>query len=218
MKVLSWNLFHGRAKPPAGRDLFDEFAATLAGWDWDVALLQEVPPWWPRPLAERCRASMRMNLTGRNELLVVRRFVAERWPDLIKSGGGGANAILVRGERIAEHREVRLRRLPERRWMHAVRLADGTWVANIHAQTRPRERPVRDLGVAAAALDRWSAGAPRVVLGGDFNLPDPSVAGLERHASSWVDHVLARGFARGERGVHETAPLSDHRAVWVQLR
>ena len=24
-----------------------EFTAALDGWDWDVALLQEVPPWWP---------------------------------------------------------------------------------------------------------------------------------------------------------------------------
>jgi endonuclease/exonuclease/phosphatase family metal-dependent hydrolase len=215
--VLTWNVFHGRAQPPAGRDLREEFFAAIAGWDWDVALLQEVPPWWPRPLAERCRASMRMNLTGRNELLPVRRFVAERWPDLIKANGGGSNAILVRGARIAEHREVRLRRLPERRWMHAVRLEDGTWVANIHAQTQPRARPERDIARAAAALDAWSAGAP-AVFGGDFNIPDPVVPGFERHASRWVDHVLARQLARGGRGVHDARPLSDHRPLWVELR
>ena len=56
MRVLTWNLFHGRAVPPAGRDLRGEFAAALAGWDWDVALLQEVPPWWP-PRARRAPAT-----------------------------------------------------------------------------------------------------------------------------------------------------------------
>ena len=56
-RVLTWNLKHGRAVPSAGHDLFDEFAAAIAGWEWDVALLQEVPPWWPAPLAARCGAS-----------------------------------------------------------------------------------------------------------------------------------------------------------------
>ena len=71
--------------------------------------LQEVPPWWPVPLARASGASARMALTSRNELLPLRRWVAERWPDLIKSGGGGCNAILVRGQRITEHRRARLR-------------------------------------------------------------------------------------------------------------
>jgi hypothetical protein len=31
MKVLAWNLFHGRSQPPSGRDLLPEFGATLAG-------------------------------------------------------------------------------------------------------------------------------------------------------------------------------------------
>ena len=67
LRVLTWNLKHGRAVPPAGRDLFDEFAAALAGWEWDVALLQEVPPWWPAPLARRLgrRAAARAHLAQR---------------------------------------------------------------------------------------------------------------------------------------------------------
>ena len=35
----------------AGASCSHEFAAALAGWEWDVALLQEVPPWWPPALA-----------------------------------------------------------------------------------------------------------------------------------------------------------------------
>ena len=46
-RVLTWNLFHGRSVPGARRSLLDEFAARLAEWEWDVALLQEVAPWWP---------------------------------------------------------------------------------------------------------------------------------------------------------------------------
>jgi hypothetical protein len=39
MLVLSWNLFHGRSLPPAHHDLLGQFAARLAEWEWDVALL-----------------------------------------------------------------------------------------------------------------------------------------------------------------------------------
>ena len=132
-RVLTWNLKHGRAVPSAGRDLFDEFAGALAGWEWDVALLQEVPPWWPAPLAARLHAEQRLVLTSRNAALPLRRAIAKRWPDLIKSNGGGANAILVRGDTITEHRSRRLCIWPERRWVHAVRLhGAGIWVANTH--------------------------------------------------------------------------------------
>ena len=55
MRVLTWNLFHGRAVPDAPRELLDEFAAQLAAWAWDVALLQEVPPWWPPAAGPRAQ-------------------------------------------------------------------------------------------------------------------------------------------------------------------
>jgi len=57
--LLTWNLYHGRSAPPCGRDPLDEYAATLAGWDWEVALLQEVPPWWPPELAHAAGAESR---------------------------------------------------------------------------------------------------------------------------------------------------------------
>src|SRR5918998_886282 len=103
MRLLPWNLYHGRSVPPSGRDLLPEFSAALAGWEWDVALLQEVPPWWPPALGAACEASARTALTSRNLGLPVRRWIARRWPDLIKSNGGGANAILVRAAAIGEH-------------------------------------------------------------------------------------------------------------------
>src|SRR3954470_24340473 len=66
LRVLTWNLFHGRSKPETPRSLLPEFAAMLGGWEWDVALLQEVLPWWPAELARASGASMRMALTSRH--------------------------------------------------------------------------------------------------------------------------------------------------------
>ena len=104
-RLLTWNLFHGRAVPPAGRELLGEFTAALGAWEWDAALLQEVPPWWAAELASALDADYRMVLTSRNALPGVRRAIAVRWPDLIKSNGGGCDAILVRRSAgwIAEH-------------------------------------------------------------------------------------------------------------------
>ena len=135
MLILTWNLFHGRALPPARAALLSEFAAKLSGWEWDVALLQEVPPWWPDELARAAGAEQRTAMTSRNSLLALRRAIAERNPELIKSNGGGCNAILSRAP-IADHASLRLRAWPERRVAQLARLADGTGVANLHASAR----------------------------------------------------------------------------------
>ena len=118
-----------------------------------------------------------------------------RRPDLVKSNGGGANAILVRGQRIAEHRRARLRRRPERRVVHAVRLADGTWVANLHAQVHDEAGAQADVARSAAAVLGWAGDAP-AVLGGDLNTRRPAVPGLRLVAGHGVDHVAARGLGR----------------------
>lgn len=213
MRVLTWNLLHGRSVPPARRELFGEFAGALAGWEWDVALLQEVPPWWPSLLAERLGAEQRLVLTSRNALLPLRRAVAVRWPDLIKSNGGGANAILVRGDAVLEHRVRRLCLWPERRWVQGVRLRDaGLWVANLHGGGA-----IRDARRAAASALAW-AGEARVVLGGDFNIRDLSLEGFDRAGGHGVDLVFARGLtATGETEVFDRGPLSDHAPVLVTL-
>ena len=125
MRVLTWNLYGGRAVPAAGRSLQAEFAAALAGWEWDVALLQEIPPWWPPELAQVTGAEPATVFTARNWGRAVRRRLGERDPDLWGSWAGGANSILVRGLGIEEHRRHRLRLWPERRWMHGVHLGDG---------------------------------------------------------------------------------------------
>jgi endonuclease/exonuclease/phosphatase family metal-dependent hydrolase len=212
MHILTWNLYHGRAVPPAGRELQAEFAAALAGWDWDVALLQEVPPWWAPALARACDAHARTALTSRNELLALRRALARRAPDRIKSNGGGANVILVRAAfaPIADHRRVLLRRWPERRICHAVALAGGLWCANLHAQVHSPARAAADIAKAAAATLAWAGGGP-ALLGGDFNVRGPAAAGFEHLGGRGVDHVLGHLVrSAGPALVLDRGPLSDH--------
>jgi endonuclease/exonuclease/phosphatase family metal-dependent hydrolase len=217
MIVLTWNLFHGRAVPERRHALLPEFAAQLAGWDWDVALLQEVPPWWPPELGRVAGASARTVLTSRNQLLCLRRFVAERRPDLIKSGGGGSNAILVRSDQILEHRTQTLRLLPERRRMQAVRLASGTWVANLHATAHVEARAREDLALAARTVAAWAPSAP-IVLGGDFNLRSVAVDGFAEVAGHSVDHITVRGLhATGRADRPARGELSDHEPLRVAV-
>jgi endonuclease/exonuclease/phosphatase family metal-dependent hydrolase len=207
---LTWNLYHGRSPVPAGRPLLGEFAAALAGWEWDVALLQEVPPWWPPALAEAAGAEQRLVLTSRNFPLALRRAIAARAPDLLKANGGGCNAILAR-EPILEHRTHRLTWRPERRWAHAVRLAGG-WVVNVHASTHREAWALRD---TLRALD-W-APRPLLVFGGDLNLRRVELPGLRHVAGNHVDHLFTDGRAGRAAEVLERGRLSDHPPVRVTL-
>ena len=224
--ILTWNLFHGRSLPPARQSLLPQFAASLAGWQWDVALLQEVPPWWPAQLARASAAEHRSALTSRNSLLALRRAVARRDPELAKSNGGGCNAILSRMP-IAEHAALRLRKWPERRVAQLARLDDGTCLANFHASTRVplAEDELRRLWKRAVA---WADGQP-LILGGDLNLRSPRApdAAIAHVAARDVDHVFAIGLAPAGtaevldrrvsvRGV--AVELSDHPPLRASLQ
>src|SRR5215203_1179935 len=136
MRVLSWNLYHGRDFPPdpalftlrsrllrkpernaahvqVNRPLLDEFATVLNRLDWDLALLQEAPPRWFRELARRTRSSGLRVLTSRNWCPPLQARLADWNPDLIASSDGGSNQILVRVPgRILEHRRLTLARIP----------------------------------------------------------------------------------------------------------
>jgi endonuclease/exonuclease/phosphatase family metal-dependent hydrolase len=225
VRVLTWNLFHGRSQPPARRELAARFAEALAGWEWDAALLQEVPPWWPALLARAGGAEYRAALTSRNFGLRLRRAAAVRWPDVIKSNGGGCNAVLAR-QRITEHHAERLRWVPERRVAQLVRLADGICVVNFHGSSRP-QLAREELAALWGKAVSFSAGAP-LVLGGDLNLREPLLPADEiaHVASRDVDHIFARGFVEfglaqqldrhvevGERRVE----LSDHPPLAIAL-
>jgi endonuclease/exonuclease/phosphatase family metal-dependent hydrolase len=220
LRVLTWNLLHGRAVPSAGRELFDEFAGALEGWAWDVALLQECPPWWPELLGDRLGADWRRVLTSRNALLPLRRAVAERWPDVIRSNGGGANAVLARSARVSEHRTLRLRTWPERRWLQAARLESRVWVANLHATVRDAAAAEEEAHAAARRLADW-AGAEPAVLGGDFNIRSLSLEefGFRFAGGHDVDMVFIRGLSPVPSGaaVLERGRLSDHAPVAVTI-
>jgi endonuclease/exonuclease/phosphatase family metal-dependent hydrolase len=204
--------------PAAGHALPAQFAGLLAGWEWEVALLQEVPPWWPARLASAAGAEQRTALTSRNSCLALRRLLAERRPDLIKSNGGGCNAILAR-RAIVEHRALRLRAWPERRVAQLARLGDGTCVVNFHGSARVElaEAELRRLWEHAL---QWAAGDPLIV-GGDLNLRNPAAPrdDILHLASRDVDHVFARGFERSREAelldrhltiYGERIELSDH--------
>jgi endonuclease/exonuclease/phosphatase family metal-dependent hydrolase len=217
MRVLTWNLFHGRSVPDTPRSLLEDFGSTLAAWEWDVALLQEVPPWWPGPLAQAAGAQARAVLTSRNFGAAARRWVADRRPDLIKSNGGGANAILVRpgGGAIGRHGTALIRWWPERRYVHAVQLDDGLWVANVHASTKPR-RAHADMGRAGGALAGWARGEP-ALLGGDANVDNPRVEGFEDLGGGGIDRFLGRGVSGGAVEVLDPGALSDHAPVRIAV-
>ncbi len=157
-------------------------------------------------------------LTSRNALLPLRRAVAVRRPDVIKSNGGGANAILVRAPaRIHEHRTRRLCWMPERRQVHAVRLDDGAWIGNLHATVHDDGAARRDGALAAATVLGWAAGEP-VILGGDFNVRRLALDGFEYAGGHDVDLVFLRGFrAAGEVHVLERGRLSDHAPVAIDV-
>jgi endonuclease/exonuclease/phosphatase family metal-dependent hydrolase len=197
--------------PDTPRSLLPDFAALIASWEWDVALLQEVLPWWPPELGRASGASARTALTSRNVLPPLQRLITQGRPDLFKSWSGGANAILVRGQAIREQRVRRLRRLPERRVAHGVLLADGTWVTNLHAQAHDERRAQADLDLAAEATTLWAAGAP-TVLGGDLNQRGtPTAFGYRHLAGHGVDHILGRGLTVVEGGrTLDRGNLSDH--------
>jgi endonuclease/exonuclease/phosphatase family metal-dependent hydrolase len=216
LRLLTWNVFHGRALPPRDEDLLDAFALRLSSWSWDVALLQEAPPWWPLALARACDAEVRFALTSRNALLPLRRLVASRRPELLKANGGGCNALLVRGlGGVRAHARRRLRVWPERRVVHAVHVGDGCWFANVHASSRP-SRARRDVAEAHAAALRWAGDAP-FVFGGDCNVVRLELPGLAHVGASHVDHVFTRGLAPVSSEVLERNGLSDHAPLRVTL-
>jgi endonuclease/exonuclease/phosphatase family metal-dependent hydrolase len=195
------------------RPLREEFAGLIASWDWDVALLQEAPPRWLRPLARASRAHGVSALTSRNQLAFLRALLADWNPDLIASNEGGSNQLLVRPPgRVAEVRRLTLTRFPERRrmlWARVTLPGGPLVVANLHATAGNSVRAAPEVRQAAELAVEWAAGDP-LIFGGDFNLRPRSEGELfdwlrERHglreatAPDAIDHLLVRGLMVRDR-------------------
>lgn len=192
------------------RDLFNEFGAFLAAADWDIALLQEVPPRWDERLAAATGATHHRALTSRNWMSPVMSPVARVRPHLPGSWEGGSNLILVRNDKpggvIVTRNNQTLCWLPERRALSMIQLNGGLCVANIHASTG-REHGQRDVLRAARLAVEWAGDLP-LVLGGDFNIrPRSSSAFEELHLKygfepptdeGSIDHLLLRNGAMAE--------------------
>ena len=190
------------------RQLRAEFLEVLDGIEWDVALLQEVPPTWVGSLGAGIGAESRFAPTARNWMGWLTRPIWSRRPHLVGSWEGGGNLILVRrgrGLEVTAADAGRLTLLPERRVVQHVRLAGGPDVFNIHASTG-QPRAADDVIAAADRAEKLSAGRP-FILGGDFNCrpdrgrPFPELSrrfGLTfppAGMSESIDHLLARGLA-----------------------
>jgi endonuclease/exonuclease/phosphatase family metal-dependent hydrolase len=269
LTAIAWNLFHGRDFPPdpalftwrsrllrisaanathvqVNRDLTQEFAAMLAGAEWDVALLQECPPRFAAPLAKACGAEAHRALTSRNSFATLRAAAAYLNPDLIASGEGGSNLTLVRRGgalgSIAERRELAIHEgKPERRAMAFTLTASGVCVANLHATNDHPELAAQDVLLAARAATEWAGDSP-LLFGGDLNLrPAETPAVFAELAERFrlatpatapraIDHLLARGLEaieppapwpperRETRQGDRALRLSDHTPVEARFR
>lgn len=224
------------------RPLDARFCGMIAGMPWSVCLLQECPPRWEALLArvagasdgaipEGSRAAAATGarrvttaraLTSRNRFLALRELLA-RWNiDLMASGGGSANLILVREPWrivLGSERRLVLNPLPgrgrrERRMMLWVEIeradavaggaGDGgrICVANLHATAHAPRVAEPEVLRAAAYATRWAGERP-LIMGGDFNLrPNNSDVFAQLSArfslgsptgAGVIDHLLVRG-------------------------
>ena len=192
VRLLTWNLFHGRDHPPeprlhtlrsrvlpitergeryaqVNRPLLREFRHVLGRLEWDIALLQEAPPRWHRELG----ADGAIALTSRNSFAGLRALVARLSPDLIASNEGGSNQTLVRpGWSLAEARVHTLTERPERRRMLWTRVCTPGGaelaVANLHASVRSVPASGDEVIAAAEVAVEWARALP-LVFGGDLN-------------------------------------------------
>lgn len=238
LRVATWNLFHGRSLPPRHELLIADYAAALAAAPWEVCALQEVPPWWVRPLARACHASARSVRTSllRATLPQLQREIHAD-PEVLGVRGAAVNVLLVRSTagQIGRHRTATLRRAPQRRTMHAVELVrphgHRWWVANVHSHNRPVTAAERDTALALETLRDWADDQPALLLG-DLNLDAQGAARCTRRAemellaSDRVDHIVGTSGSRLTAPPRATHPrtldgqarLSDHRLLVAEAR
>jgi endonuclease/exonuclease/phosphatase family metal-dependent hydrolase len=229
--VRTWNVFHGNADPPRQAGYLRRMIELVAADGPDVLCLQELPV-WALPRIDDWSGMQRFDAVTRPPLWPgpVSKWVTRAHQGFFRSGlAGQANAILVaRRHPVADLGHQRIsERGRERRLVHAIRIAGdaGVTVANLHASNDhahpdvPRAEAMR----AAAFAEAVATAGDAVVLAGDFNVPDPSLAAYSAPQDG-IDHVLVRG-ARvesvaawpRERRVQNGVVLSDHPVVEARI-
>jgi endonuclease/exonuclease/phosphatase family metal-dependent hydrolase len=222
--VRTWNLFHGRTKPPSGRVHLERMVRLVSADGPHLVALQEVPVWALGQL-EAWSGMTSIGAVARPARLgrLGRRLTALA-PDVFRSAfNGQANAVLLRQplRRAGEPRVVELkpRGVTERRICQLVRLdADGRAlvVANFHA-TAHLPKQARAEVARVADLVR---GDELALVCGDFNVPETGLPDFSAPIRG-IDQILVRGLAlerpptrwRDERRRLDGHLLSDHTPV-----
>ena len=221
MRIVSWNLQHG-VPDPKGRAALGRAVDPLRSLAGDVYALQELDRGHLRTGLEHQGAVLADALEGQ---LVWARAKHRVW-------AAQANALVVRGEVVGSE----VLRLPGRGERRVAALAlvvvrGERWsVATAHLALDAATAQAQ-LEVALGVLVAWPA--PHVLVG-DLNLVAARVAPVATGAGFTMvdgpptidarrvlrrrlDHVLLQEAVAIDSGV-EKMPLSDHLAVWADLR
>jgi endonuclease/exonuclease/phosphatase family metal-dependent hydrolase len=224
--VRTWNVFHGNTFPPGRHAFLEQMLDVVCHDRPDVVCLQEVPAWGIAHL-EQWSGMQAFSVVARAPRVPGRfgRFLTRLHHGFFRSAFvGQANTILVAPALAAE--DLGSKQISdigrERRVVQAVRVAQRTVIANLHAST--------DLLAARTEVDRareFAEGLARsgevVVLAGDLNLVSPRLEGYSEPAPG-IDHVLVRGAEASEPLVRPPEQrelsgrlLSDHAPVEVTI-
>ncbi len=226
--MRTWNLYHGRTKPPSGRTYLERMVR-LVTEGADLVGLQEVPVWGLTRLHGWSGMAAFGAIARPPRLGAFGRRLTERAPDVFRSAfSGQANALLVRAplRALGEPRVVELRRrgVLERRVCQLVRLRAeraNMLVANFHATAHVEVLAREEVAQVAKAV----AGEEPAIVCGDFNVRGQGLPGFSPPLPG-IDQVLVRGLelARGpqawrrERRALDGVLLSDHAPVEAEVQ
>jgi endonuclease/exonuclease/phosphatase family metal-dependent hydrolase len=222
--VRTWNLFHGRTKPPSGRAYLERMVRLVTEGDPDVVALQEVPVWALGRLESWSGMEALGGVARPARLGAIGRRLTALAPDVFRSlFNGQANALLlgrtVRPLGRAETVEIKPRGVVERRVCQLVRVAAGERdlvLANLHATAHAPDVAQQELGRVAGIV----AGEDPAIVCGDFNVRATGLPGFSTPIRG-IDQIIVRGlrFERppapwpAERRRFEGRLLSDHAPV-----
>ena len=222
--VRTWNLFHGRTKPPSGHTHLERMVRLISAGA-DVVALQEVPAWALRGLEDWSGMAVAGAVARPGHLGAAGRRLTALAPDLFRSFlNGQANALLVSGSLAFAERqrivELKRRGVVERRVCHFVRVRAGDrriLLANFHATAHAHD-------VARGQVERVGtllAGDEATIVCGDFNVPRTGVPGFSGPVGG-IDQILVRSLTLEapperwppeRRRIENGALLSDHPPV-----